>query len=134
MAWAAFSFSETNVVSSQPFIAEIQAHSASELSEILDRVNQIVKSEQRYSVDRPVALILHGSEIRAFLKENYQHNEQLVNLAAQLQAFNAIEIQVCETWMRQNDVDSNQLPPFISTVPYGPAVESSLLDQGYEYF
>ncbi|MDN3647967.1 hypothetical protein QWZ13_03445 [Reinekea marina] len=137
IAWAAFVYSDSPPISSaisQPFIAEIKAHSTLELSEILQRVDQIVKSESRYSIERPVSLILHGSEIRAFLKENYENNEELVNLAAQLQAFNAIDIQVCETWMKLNDVDRAQLPPFVSTVPYGPAVEANLLDQGYEYF
>jgi len=43
-------------------------------------------------------------------------------------------VQVCETWMRDNAVSADQLPPFVSTVPYGPAVEQQLLEQGYDHF
>lgn len=122
------------IVTTSPYIAQIEAHTTTELDHILRRVDSILKEEQGYSASSPVALILHGTEIQAFLKSNYQQNQALVDLAAKLDAYNAVEIQVCETWMRLNGVDHSQLPPFISTVPYGPAAEAALVDQGYEYF
>ena len=124
----------SGVVTTSPFLAQIEAHTTVELNNILRRVDKILKDEQSYSTNSPVAVILHGAEIQAFLKSNYQQNQALVDLAARLDAYNAVDIQVCETWMRLNNIEHSQLPPFISTVPYGPATEAAFVDQGYEYF
>jgi intracellular sulfur oxidation DsrE/DsrF family protein len=124
----------TGVATSSSYIAQIEAHTTVELSSILSRVDMLLQDEQGYASRSPVAVILHGTEIQAFLKDNYQQNQALVNLAARLDAYNAVDIQVCETWMSLNSVDESQLPPFISTVPYGPAAEANLVNEGYEYF
>ena len=124
----------SGVATTSPYVAKIEAHTTMELDSILRRVDRILKDDQDYSAENPIALVLHGVEIQAFLKNNYQQNQDLVDVAARLDAYNAVDIQVCETWMRLNDVDHSQLPPFISTVPYGPAAEAALIDQGYDYF
>ena len=39
------------------------------------------------------------------------------------------------TWRGEEGLDENQLPPFVSTVPYGPSEERRLLEQEhYIYF
>ncbi len=115
-------------------VAHIEAHTPQELASILTRAEAVLEAEENYSNARPIALILHGDETQAFLKGNYEAYRELVDMAARLDAFNVIDVQVCETWMRDNGVSREQLPPFVNTVPYGPAVEQELLKQGYEHF
>lgn len=116
------------------WVAYLQAHTPEEVSTILGRAESLLDSAEGYPSQSPIALILHGDETRAFLKANYSTNRALVDQAARLDAYNVIDVQVCETWMRDNAVSADQLPPFVSTVPYGPAVEQQLLKQGYDHF
>jgi intracellular sulfur oxidation DsrE/DsrF family protein len=119
---------------SPQYIAQIEAHSSIEISNILERLDGILQSDQDFPSSKPLALVLHGDEVRAFLRENYESNRELVDLAARLDAFNAIDIQVCETWLRNSAISRSDLPAFVETVPYGPAEERALIEQGYEYF
>ena len=121
-------------VESPAYIAQLQAHTAAELGQILNRLDLLLNSEQAYPSSQPLALVLHGDEVRAFLRSNYQSNRDLVDLAARLDAFNAVDIQVCETWLRNAQIQRSELPAFVETVPYGPDQEKALLEQGYEYF
>ena len=85
--------------------------------------------------DAPIAFVLHGPEAESLFASHYAENKALVNLAARLTAFKVVDIKVCETWMGSRRLDSTQLPPFIGTVPFGPAEEKRLLKQErYVYF
>ncbi|WP_157954451.1 hypothetical protein [Saccharospirillum mangrovi] len=121
-------------VGDEHWMAYLQAHTAEEVSAILGRAESLLDSADGYPSQTPIALILHGDETWAFLKSNYSTNRALVDQAARLEAYNVIDVQVCETWMRDNDVSADQLPPFVSTVPYGPDVERELEAQGYDHF
>lgn len=125
---------ELNSPGDEHWVAYLQAHTPEEVSSILGRAESLLDSADGYPSQTPIALILHGEETRAFLKSNYGANRALVDQAARLEAFNVIDVQVCETWMRDNRVSADQLPPFVTTVPYGPDAERQLLDQGYDHF
>lgn len=116
------------------YLARIEAHTTEELQDILARAEEYMSRQHRFSQSKPIALVLHGEEAKAFLRENYVMNKDLVDLAAKLDAFNVIDIQVCEVWMSQNHVDRDQLPAFINTVPYGPAEERRLQGSGFIFF
>jgi intracellular sulfur oxidation DsrE/DsrF family protein len=116
------------------YLARIEAHTTEELQDILSRAEEYMSRQHRFSQTRPIALVLHGEEVKAFLRENYVSNKELVDLAAKLDAFNVIDIQVCEVWMSLNQVDRDQLPAFINTVPYGPREEKRLQGSGYIFF
>ena len=116
------------------YLAKIQLHTAEEIALFLDRVDQHRQAGDTYQLASPIAIVLHGDEAWAFLHENYSINQELVDLAAKLDAFHAVDIQVCETWMRLNGVTQDQLPRFVHTVPYGPLQEEKMLGSGYVYF
>jgi len=119
---------------SPAFIAQIEAHTPNEVSDILHRLETLLQNGQSFPSNAPLALVLHGDEAGVFLRRNYQSNKALVDLAARLDAFDAVHIQICETWMRGASVSKSELPAFVETIPYGPAQEKALLEQGYEYF
>lgn len=118
------------------YIAHIELHTAEELLGSLQRA-EILQQDGRFVVgkDAPIVFILHGPEARSLLLSSYEDNKKLVDLAARLTAFEVVDIKVCETWMGSQSLDASRLPPFIGTVPFGPAEEKRLLkQQQYVYF
>jgi hypothetical protein len=81
--------------------------------------------------EEPVIIVLHGPEALPFIKRNYRENQSIVDRAAKLQAFNRIELRMCETWMRRNGFDESDLLPFVDTVPLAPAEVERLEKDGY---
>jgi intracellular sulfur oxidation DsrE/DsrF family protein len=129
-----FLMPSTTVFSEPPsLLAQIHAHTPAELSSVLARAEQWSEMHDAY-IDQPIVVILHGSEAKAFLRQNYGQYRSLVDQAAKLDAFNVIDIQICETWMGSNEVVRDQLPPFIETVTYGPSRIKELINAGYQSF
>ena len=136
----AFSQSETaqrfEAPAQKKFLAQIELSTFDELNRLLKRSEQLFnKGDLKPGRDTPVAFVLHGPEARLLLQNHYFDNQQLVDLAAKLSAFQVVDIRVCETWMGNQKIDQSQLPPFIGTVPFGPAETRRLLEQeAYVYF
>jgi len=87
---------------------------------------------EKYS---PIVLVIHGSEVCIFYKENYDIYKAVVDLAARLSAFNVVDIRVCETSAKGLGLDLDTLFPFVDTVTYGPAEVVRLIEvEKYRYF
>ena len=121
------------IADSENHIAQLHAHTPEELSAVLKRAENWSQQFDTYS-NTPIAVVLHGQEANVFLKRNYKQYQSLVDQAAKLDAFNVVDIQICERWMGYNNVKREQLPAFIDTVPYGPAREDELIKAGYQSF
>jgi hypothetical protein len=120
--------------SSPRYLAQIELHTAAELTGILQRADQLVDLRQ-LDTSEPVELVLHGAEGRAFLRQSYGDNKDLVDLARKLSASNVVNIRVCERWMGSEGIDAAQLKPFVDTVTFGPAEVKRLLTlENYRYF
>lgn len=114
-------------------MVQIHAHTPAELSGILKRA-QIWADQFETYPEEPIAIVLHGPEANVFVKSNYSQYKPLVDLAAKLDAFNVVDVKICERWMGSNNVQKGQLPPFVETVPYGPAEQGRLIKAGYQAF
>lgn len=114
--------------------ADIALHTLAELQQLLERAESIANGETLYNTEDPIAVVLHGEEINAFLRSNYRTNKPLVDLAARLDAFNVIDVKVCRRWMGANGIMANDLPPFIEPVPFGAGEVQRLKAAGYAYF
>lgn len=79
----------------------------------------------------PVVVILHGEEAFSFTRDNFQDNRALVDRAALLDAYQLIEVRICESWMKENDIRSSDIPAFIEPVPYAPEEIERLEDEGF---
>ena len=89
-------------------------------------------NQEKYS---PIVLVIHGSEVGIFFKENYEMYKAVVDLAARLSAFNVVDIRVCETSAKGWGLDLDTLFPFVDTVVYGPAEVVRLIEvEKYQYF
>ena len=116
------------------YLANIELHTTVELFDVLKR-SQMLFDDGELSQEAPVAVVLHGDEARAFLRQDYSENKSLINLAARLTALGAVDIQVCEMWMGSQSLDANQLQPFVSVVPSGPGeIRRLIAEENYIYF
>lgn len=116
------------------YLAELRVRSVDELQTVLKRAEQLVSDSQQMSSFDPVVFVLHGDEAEVVRQSNFSKFQDLIGLAARLDAKGVIDVRVCETWMRVNMVTKEELPEFIDTVPFGPAEEASLIRKGYLYF
>lgn len=116
--------------------ANVVLHSLDELKHLLIQAEKISngESEVEYSRANPIAVVLYGEEIQAFVRSNYRTHKKLVDLAARLDAFNVIEVKVCQQWMAENGIKPNELPPFVEPVPVGAGERARLEKTGYAYF
>lgn len=118
----------------QKLQADVAIHSTEELRTLLEKAEKIANGETQYNTEEPIAVVLHGEEIKAFVRSNYRDNKALVDLAARLDAFNVIDVKVCQRWMGANGISAGDLPPFLEPVPWGAGERKRLQQAGYGYF
>jgi intracellular sulfur oxidation DsrE/DsrF family protein len=118
----------------QKLQANVALHTLSELKQLLEQAETIANGESQYNTEEPISVVLHGEEIKAFVRSNYRSNKALVDLAARLDAFNIIDVKVCKRWMGANGIMANELPPFVEAVPFGVGERERLKKAGYAYF
>jgi len=121
-------------VNQQNFVAKIKLHTAEEITDLFDRAETLLEQEKSFSLGQPIAFVLHGPEVEYFAQGNYGAYKGIVDRAAQLDAFRLIDVRVCATYLRNNDISPDSLPPFVEVVPYGPEEELRLRANGYKEF
>jgi hypothetical protein len=118
-------------IGNKRYLYDISGHSIEELKLLLQRAEEITQAETDNFEDLKIVMILHGPDIGWFTLDNYDDNRELVDLAKRLDTFDIIDLKVCETTMENMEIDRNQLPPFIESVPYAPDEFIRLSGEGY---
>ncbi len=122
------------------YVARINLDKADQVYEALQRAEAYFQKKQQPSPTLspavpPIAFVIYGPDVGIFFKENYSEFKPIVDLAARLSALEVIEVKVCQVSYEREGLDRSTLLPFVSTVPFGPAEISRLLDdQRYEFF
>ena len=116
------------------YVARIKLHTAAEITDLFDRAEMLLDQQGSYALGQPIAFVLHGPEVEYFTRMNYSEYKDMVDKAAQLDAFQLIDVRVCATYLRDNDISPDTLPPFVEVVPYGPDEVLQLKSQGYQEF
>lgn len=116
------------------YVADLRAHTPEELADLLWRVSDLAGSADGFPSADPVIFVLHGDESAAFTRANYRRYKDVVDLAAQLEAFGLVDIRICEQWLTDHGLMQSDLPPFVDTVPSGPAEAMRLEREGYVSF
>ena len=106
-------------------------HSPEELAELLQRAELIRETNAEGYEDLEIVLVLHGPDINFFREENYEKHKPIVDLAAKLDAFDIIDMKICETSMSSMGVERSEVPAFIESVPFAPAEIRRLQEDGY---
>ena len=112
-------------------VADISVHTEDELEILFAQVEQILDRPRSKSEAPLVSIVLHGPEIEFFAVQNYGKYKGIVHRAAKLAALGAVDISICQTQMRNLGIATDQVPPFLRQVPYGPDEVGRLLENGY---
>ena len=118
-------------IGNQSYLFDISDHTMEELEALLHRAEEITQVESEKFDQLDIVMILHGPDIDWFREQNYEKNKKLVDLAAKLDAFDIIDLKVCETTMAKRGVNPEELPAFIEPVPYAPDEMARLQQEGY---
>ena len=118
-------------IGNKRYLYDISEHSIEELQLLLQRAEEITQAGMEGLEDMEIVMILHGPDIGWFTLDNYNHNRELVDLAKKLDTFDVIDLKVCETTMENLEIDRNQIPTFIESIPYAPDEISRLSEDGY---
>ncbi|MGD8514389.1 MAG: DsrE family protein [Granulosicoccaceae bacterium] len=113
------------------YVVEVVLHSYVEIEELLDRAEALALQPRPADVPAGIAIILHGPEIDLFAIRNYPKYRELVDKAARLDAYNIIDVKMCQTVMRKRGLRNEDVPGFIELVPYAPDEIEKLQQQGY---
>lgn len=126
---------DSNFVIPQPggrrAVYDITLHDPDQLRVLLRRLEQLADRPNTRDALPEIALVLHGQEVEFFAIGNYEKYRDLVDLAAKLDAFQIVEVKMCQTRMRNLGLKSSDIPAFIELVPYGPAEVDRLVKEGY---
>jgi intracellular sulfur oxidation DsrE/DsrF family protein len=119
----------------QGLIARLDFEQADQIIEALLRVEAYYEQQGFAESHPPVAFVIFGPPVALFFKHNYGKNKQIVDLAARLTALKVIDVKVCEFSYQAEGLDSKNLLPFVSTVPFGPDEVTRLVEEErYNYF
>ena len=78
-----------------------------------------------------VVLVLHGPDIDFFSSRNYSKYQNIVDLAAKLDAFDVFDFKMCATSAASFGLEESEVPPFVEFVPYGPDEIEQLKSAGF---
>ncbi len=118
-------------IGNKRYLYDISEHSIEDLKQLLQRAEEITQTGLDEFEDLEIVMILHGPDIGWFTIDNYDDNRELVDLAKRLDTFDIIDLKVCETTMENLEIDRNQIPAFIESVPYAPGELIRLSNEGY---
>jgi intracellular sulfur oxidation DsrE/DsrF family protein len=118
----------------QGMVLDVSVHSLDELKVLLDRAEEIATRPQSQGEPAGVVLVLHGPEVEFFAISNYPRYKDVVDQAARLDAFDVVDVKICQTMMERLGVERDDIPAFIEQVPYGPGEVERLVREGYVYF
>jgi intracellular sulfur oxidation DsrE/DsrF family protein len=76
-------------------------------------------------------VVLHGTEIRAFAKENYEKYQGVIDQLADLRK-DGVEFRMCNNAMHAAGFEAKDMDGFITVIPAGFAEVVSLQQQGYK--
>lgn len=122
----------SNDTASTKYFFNVHNHSADEFRTLLARAGAIYNetaAEKRKSLE--VVMVLHGPDIDFFDRNNHAEYQDIVDAAAQLDAYGVFDFKVCRATAAMRGVAREDVPAFIEFVPYGPREIARLEEAGY---
>ncbi len=118
-------------IENKSYLFDVSNHSIDELQTLLVRADEVSQTHPESFEDLEIVMVIHGPDIKWFTQQNYEHNRQLIDLAARLDAYDIIDMKVCQKTMQSRGVIQDDLPAFIESVPYVPTEIKQRLQDGY---
>ena len=120
-------------IAEQPpgYVFDVMLDTPQKLEELLTRVAELAQEPRSNTTPTNIVLVLHGPEVEMFAIKNYSTHKKIVDLAARLDAFNIVDIKMCQTRMDFVGLTREDIPAFIELVPFGPAEVQKLRREAY---
>jgi len=118
-------------IENKSYLFDVTDHSIEELEALLVRAEEVSQTHPKDFEDLEIVMIIHGPDIDLFTSQNYEQNKQLIDLASRLDAYDVIDMKVCEKTMSLRGVERQDIPSFIESVPYAPIEIKQRLQDGY---
>jgi len=115
-------------------VLDVSVHTIEGLRVLLDRAEELAMRPQAQGEEASVVLVLHGPEVEFFSIRNYEKYKDIVDQAARLDAFDVVDVKICQTMMGKQGIDRDDIPSFIEQVPLGPGEVERLTREGYVAF
>ena len=115
-------------------VLDISVHTLEGLEVLLDRAEELAMRPQAQGDEASVVLVLHGPEVKFFSIRNYAKYKNIVDQAARLDAFDVVDVKICQSMLDMQGIDRDDIPSFIEQVPLGPGEVERLRQQGYVAF
>jgi intracellular sulfur oxidation DsrE/DsrF family protein len=112
----------------------VSVHTIEGLRVLFDRAEELAMIPRPKGGDASVVLVLHGPEVEFFAIKNYDKYKDIVDQAARLDAFDVVDVKICQTMMGVRGIERNDIPSFVELVPYGPGEVERLRQEGYVAF
>ena len=120
--------------------AKVDMHKYPEINRVYDvnydnpkKLNALVHFIQNVNdvVPGKAVVVLHGTEIRAFAKENYVKYQGVIDQLADLSK-KGVDFRMCNNAMHAAGFDHKDIDGFVTIIPAGFAEVISLQQQGYK--
>ena len=118
-------------IDNKHYLFDVTEHTIEELQDLLERIAEVTEASPEAFNQLKIVMVLHGPDIDLFTQKNYEVNKSVVDLAAKLDAFDIVDMKVCETAINNLGFNRNDIPAFIESVPYAPDTIRNLKQQGY---
>ena len=115
-------------------VLDVSVHTMEGLRILLDRAEELAMTPRPRGENASVVLVLHGPEVEFFAIKNYDRYRDIVDQAARLDAFDVVDVKICQTMMGERGIEQHDIPSFIELVPYGPGEVERLEQEGYVSF
>lgn len=115
-------------------VLDISVHSLEEIKVLFDLAEGMAMRPRAKDENASVVLVLHGPEVEFFSIKNYATYKDLVDQAARLDAFDIVDVKICQTMMGLQGLEADDIPAFIEQVPLGASEIERLVRKGYVAF
>lgn len=115
-------------------VLDVSVHTIEGLRVLFDRAEELAMTPRPKGEDASVMLVLHGPEVEFFSIKNYDKYKGIVDQAARLDAFDVVDVKICQSMMDLHGIERSDIPSFIEQVPYGPGEVERLEQEGYVTF
>ena len=128
---------ETSVLADEvpdKIVLDVSVHTIEGLRVLFDRAEELAMRPRPAGEDASLVLVLHGPEVEFFSIRNYERYREIVDQAARLDAFDVVDVRICQTMIGALGIERTDIPSFIEQVPYGPGEVERLSQEGYVVF
>lgn len=113
------------------FVFDTSKYTATELLAFLERADEVASMSLVEFDDLNITVVLQGSNIAMFARQNYEQNKKLVDLAARLDALQIIDMKICLHDLHGSGFGAEDFPAFIDRIPQAGVEMQRLKDAGY---